>query len=69
MTILKSVLSHILQTAKQTKMVDFFTLNSLYNGINLLLYINFPGDEVVKKGPVNAGDARDKGSLPGLGRS
>ena len=28
----------------------------------------FPGDSVVKNPPANAGDARDAGSIPGLGR-
>ena len=31
--------------------------------------MGFPGGSVVKNPPVNAGDARDTGSLPGLGRS
>ena len=29
----------------------------------------FPGGAVVKNPPANAGDARDVGSLPGLGKS
>ena len=29
----------------------------------------FPGDEVVKNPPANIGNARDTGSIPGLGRS
>ena len=29
----------------------------------------FPGGSVVKNPPVNAGDARDAGSIPGSGRS
>ena len=29
----------------------------------------FPGGIVVKNPPANAGDARDKGSIPGSGRS
>ena len=29
----------------------------------------FPGGAVVKNPPVNAGDARGMGSIPGLGRS
>ena len=29
----------------------------------------FPGGTVVKNPPANAGDARDVGSIPGLGRS
>ena len=29
--------------------------------------MGFPGDAVVKKPPANAGDARDKGSVPGSG--
>ena len=31
--------------------------------------MNFPGGSVVKKPPANAGDAREVGSIPGLGRS
>ena len=29
----------------------------------------FPGDAVVKNPPANAGDTRNMGSIPGLGRS
>ena len=29
----------------------------------------FPSDSVVKNPPVSAGDTRDTGSIPGLGRS
>ena len=29
----------------------------------------FPGGEVVKNPPANAGDSRDTGSIPGSGRS
>ena len=32
-------------------------------------WLGFPGGAVVKKLPANAGDARDVGLLPGLGRS
>ena len=31
--------------------------------------MGLPGGTVVKKLPANAGDARDAGSIPGLGRS
>ena len=31
--------------------------------------MGFPGRAVVKNAPSKAGDARDKGSVPGLGRS
>ena len=31
--------------------------------------MGFPGDSVVKNLPDNAGDARDSGLIPGLGRS
>ena len=31
--------------------------------------MGFPGAAVVKNPPVGAGDARDPGSIPGLGRS
>ena len=36
---------------------------------NLAMCWVFPGGTVVKNPPANAGDARDKGSIPGLGRS
>ena len=35
----------------------------------MFLYGGFPGDAVVNKSPTNAGDTRDLGSIPGLGRS
>ena len=31
--------------------------------------MGFPGDAVVKNPPANAGDVRDMGSVPGLGKS
>ena len=31
--------------------------------------MGFPGGSVVKNPPANAGDRRDMGSIPGLGRS
>ena len=31
--------------------------------------MGFPGGTVVKNMPANAGDTRDMGSIPGLGRS
>ena len=31
--------------------------------------MGFPGATVLKNLPVNTGDARDEGSMPGLGRS
>ena len=34
-----------------------------------LLYLGFPGSSVVKNPPANAGDPRDVGSIPRLGRS
>ena len=34
-----------------------------------MLLGGFPGDSVVKNPPANAGDMRDSGSIPGLGRS
>lgn len=37
--------------------------------INLLLYINFPGDEVVKKGLSMQEMQKTRGSPPVLGRS
>ena len=30
--------------------------------------VSFPGGAVIKKQPANSGDARDSGSIPGLGR-
>ena len=33
----------------------------------LFMFISFPGSAVVKNLPVNAGDARDMGLIPGLG--
>ena len=37
--------------------------------LNLLMNTGFPGGIVAKNLPANAGDARDVGSIPGLGRS
>ena len=34
-----------------------------------MLSQGFPGDTVVKNLPANAGDTRDSGLIPGLGRS
>ena len=34
-----------------------------------MIYMVFPGGTVVKNLPANAGEARDVGSIPGLGRS
>ena len=33
------------------------------------MYMGFPGGTVVKNPPANAGDKKDAGSIPGLGRS
>ena len=33
------------------------------------LVVSFPGGRVVENPPANAGDAREAGSIPGLGRS
>ena len=33
------------------------------------MHMGFPGGAVGKNSPANAGDARDLGSIPGLGRS
>ena len=35
----------------------------------MVVNLGFPGGAVVKNPPANAGDARDVGSLPGLGKS
>ena len=35
----------------------------------MVVNLGFPGGAVVKNPPANAGDARDLGSLPGLGKS
>ena len=31
-------------------------------------HLGFPGDAVIKNLPANAGDTKDEGSIPGLGR-
>ena len=36
---------------------------------SVLTMCGFPGGTVVKNPPANAGDTRDAGSIPGLGRS
>ena len=36
---------------------------------HLKIFLGFPGGSVVKNTSVNAGDAGDAGSVPGLGRS
>ena len=33
------------------------------------MFMDFPGAAIIKNLPANAGDARDTGSIPGLGRS
>ena len=35
----------------------------------MVVNLGFPGGAVVKNPPANAGDARDMGSIPGLGKS
>ena len=37
--------------------------------LNKAVYWSFPGGTVVKNPPTNAGDTRDTGWIPGLGRS
>ena len=37
--------------------------------ICIYIYIGFPGGVVVKSPPANAGDAREKRSIPGSGRT
>ena len=44
-----------------------FHLRSFYTPI--YTYTGFPGGEVVKNSPANAGDTKDMGSIPGSGRS
>ena len=44
-------------------------LNMSIKIIKLLFLEWFPGGTAVKNPPANAGDARDLGSVPGLGRS
>ena len=39
------------------------------NTDSVLTMCGFPGGRVVKNPPTNAGDPRDAGSIPGLGRS
>ena len=36
---------------------------------HLMIHMGFPGGTVVKNLPANAGDTRDAGLIPGLGRS
>ena len=38
------------------------------NAVHLKVIIGLPDGSVVKNSPANAGDAGDKGSIPGLGR-
>ena len=33
------------------------------------MFMDFPGAAMIKNLPANAGDGRDRGSIPGLGRS
>ena len=40
-----------------------------HNLVNSLKILGFPGSIVVKNLPANAGDARDSGLIPGLGKS
>ena len=35
----------------------------------LMSFMGFPGDTVIKNPLANAGDTKDEGSIPGLGRS
>ena len=39
------------------------------SGCGIWAQLGFPGGSAVKKQPANAGDTRDVGSIPGLGRS
>ena len=39
------------------------------SGCGVWAQLGFPGGSAVKKQPANAGDTRDVGSIPGLGRS
>ena len=41
----------------------------MYLYVSLSPGMRFPGGAVVESQPVNAGNARDSGSIPGLGRS
>ena len=40
-----------------------------HNLVNSIKILGFPGSIVVKNLPANAGDARDSGLIPGLGKS
>ena len=46
-------------------------LNTIVNSFLILLLrgTGFPGNELVKNSPANAGDTREVGSISGLGRS
>ena len=64
MVIVSSVLNH--------HAYFYYFLHFKYREINMCNYgvkLGFLGDTVVKNPPVNVGDARDSGLIPGLGRS
>ena len=47
-----------------------YRLRSCFNTFqHLPEYLSFPGGSMVKNPPAKAGDARDVGLIPGLGRS
>ena len=58
-------------------MVELYTLNCMVICMHIFIefylnkavYWSFPGGTVVKNPPTNAGDTRDTGWIPGLGRS
>jgi len=45
------------------------TANEVQKERDICIYMNFPGGIGGKEPPVNAGDLRDSGSIPGSGRS
>ena len=49
--------------------IGFTCLQQIHRGEILSIPFYFPGGTVVKNPPASAGDARDPGSIPGLGRS
>ena len=46
-----------------------YIYNKLFTLNIFIIYMGIPGGIMVKKLPVNTGDIRDAGSIPGLGRS
>ena len=61
--------SGILKEPKTKSLYLFLCTNVSPFRTCFFLFLGFPGDTGVKNTPANAGDTRDMGSIPGLGRS